>query len=218
MSLIGFSADNCGPSGATDEFPNGAEHWLNCGLSKSNPNQGWTPPKGVTLDHITTVSLEHALATNSVWEPCKQFVPLFERVGRDENLPPILLAAFAMQESTCNPSVLGDNGGAFGLMQITEDKCNGMGKEGCAEPEYNVRTAAKYFNTELANRGGRFLEALGAYNGWYPDLSYNKATERRYDACPLMQNLDYLHQMTNGWLMGRTGYDMGSIQNLRWCE
>ncbi|GAA5883314.1 hypothetical protein JCM16303_006685 [Sporobolomyces ruberrimus] len=218
-SLIGYSADNCGASGATDEFPNGSESWLNCGLSKSNPQGKWTPPQGVTLDHITTVSIEHALATNSVWEPCKPFIPLFERIAKEENLPAILLASFALQESTCNPHTQGDNGGAFGLMQITEDKCNGMDAKGCSEPEYNVRTAAKYFNTELSNRGGRFLEALGAYNGWYPGLSWEGATAAQYgDCCHCMNNIDYLYQMTNGWLLGRTGYEMGSAKNLAVCD
>ncbi|GAA6016613.1 hypothetical protein JCM11491_006018 [Sporobolomyces phaffii] len=219
VSLIGFSAPNCGASGATDEFPNGAESWLNCGLTKSNPSSGWKPPKGVKLDHITTVSLEHALATNHIWEPCKPFIPLFEKIGAETNLPPILLAAFAMQESTCNPNTMGDNGGAFGLMQITQDKCNGMGASGCSEPEYNVRTAAKYFNTELSNRGGDFLEALGAYNGWYPGLSWSAATAAASgDCCACQQNIDYLHQMTNGWLQGKTGYEMGSAKNLAVCH
>ncbi|GAA5931236.1 uncharacterized protein JCM15063_001416 [Sporobolomyces koalae] len=218
-SLLGFSAPNCGASGATDEFPNGAESWLNCGISKSNPGSKWQPPKGVTLDHITTVSLEHALATNPVWEPCKPFIPLFERIAKEENLPAILLASFALQESTCNPHVLGDNAGAFGLMQITQDKCGGRDATGCADPEYNVKTAAAYFNTELSNRGGEFLEALGAYNGWYPGLSYAAATAAASsDCCVCQQNMDYLHQMTNGWLMGRTGYDLGSYKNLAVCH
>lgn len=219
VSLIGFNSDNCGPSGADDEYPNGAEHWLNCGLSKSNPNGKWTPPKGIKIDHLTTVSLEHALATNSVWEPCKPWIPIFEKVGAEENLPPILLAAFAMQESTCNPNVVGDNEGAFGLMQITKDKCNGMGPKGCSEPWYNVKKAASYFNTELSNRNGEFLEALGAYNGWQPGLTYNVATEKAWTPqCVQQQNLDYLFQMTGGWLLGRTGYEMGSIKNLAVCK
>lgn len=218
-SLIGFSAPNCGESGASDEFPNGSESWLNCGISKGNPSGKWQPPKGVTIDHITTVSIEHALATNSVWEPCKPFIPLFERIGKETNLPAILLASFALQESTCNPHVLGDNNGAFGLMQITQDKCNGMDAKGCSDPEYNVRTAAEYFNKEMSNRGGEFLEALGAYNGWYPGLSFSGATAAAYgDCCVCQQNLDYLHQMTNGWLMGKTGYEMGSYKNLAVCH
>ena len=79
--------------------------------------------------------------------------------------------------------MLGDNNGAFGLMQITQDKCNGMDAKGCSDPEYNVRTAAEYFNKEMSNRGGEFLEALGAYNGWYPGLSFSGATAAAYGDC-----------------------------------
>jgi hypothetical protein len=39
-------------------------------------------------------------------------------------VPPILLASFAMQESTCNPSATGGNGEA-GLMQIAQPNCGG---------------------------------------------------------------------------------------------
>ncbi|BGP30049.1 hypothetical protein JCM10296v2_001801 [Rhodotorula toruloides] len=219
VSLIGFHSSNCGPSGATEENPNGSESFLNCGISKSSPDSGWTPPQGVTLDHITTVSIEHALAINPVWEPCKPFIPLFEKIGKETGLPAILLAAFALQESTCNPHVLGDNGGAFGLMQITEDKCGGRDRHACADPEYNVRTAANYFKKELENQGGQFLVALGAYNGWYPGLSWNVATAKAYTpACPQQQNIDYLYQMMAGWLMGRTGYELGSAKNLAVCH
>lgn len=101
------------PSGRPRSF-------LNCGISKSDPWSGWKPPSGVTLDHITTVSIEQALATNHVWEPCRKFTDMFETVATENDLPPILLAAFALQESTCNPDVLGDGGGAFGLFQITQ--------------------------------------------------------------------------------------------------
>ncbi|GAA5872556.1 hypothetical protein JCM3774_006850 [Rhodotorula dairenensis] len=218
--LVGFTTENCGPSGATEQEPNGSEAFLACGISKSHPSSPWQVPKGVTLDNIKTVSLEYALATNPVWEPCKPFVPLFEKYGAQTGLPPILLAAFAMQESTCNPHVLGDSGGAFGLMQITEDKCGGRDKDGCSEPDYNVRTGAEYFKKELDNAGGSFLEALARYNGWQPySMTYSSATAAAYsDCCECQNNLDYLYQMTNGWMMGKTGSEFGHFQNLAVCR
>lgn len=39
--LFGFVSNNCGPSGATDEFPNGAQWFLNCGLTSSDTSSGW---------------------------------------------------------------------------------------------------------------------------------------------------------------------------------
>jgi hypothetical protein len=94
-----------------------------------------TPPSGVTLDHLTVVSLEKALSGNSVWAPCQQYFGIFEQVEQETGVPAILLAAFALQESTCQhdvsarstrrisalrslfsavKQVAGDNGGAFG--------------------------------------------------------------------------------------------------------
>lgn len=31
-------------------------------------------------------------------------------------------------------------------------------------------------------------------------------------------SVDYLYQMTNGWLLGRTGYELGSYKNLAVCS
>jgi len=46
---------------------------------------------------------------------------MFERLSP---VPPILLAAIALQESSCNPYTVG-GAGEQGLMQITPDKCDG---------------------------------------------------------------------------------------------
>lgn len=59
-----------------------------------------------------------------------------------------------------------------------------------------------------------FLE----YNGWFAGLSYSTATAAASTGCcECQQNLDYMHQMLNGWLQGKTGYELGSIGNLDVC-
>lgn len=216
--LIGFTSSNCGSSGATPEEPNGSESFLNCGLSKSHPSSGWTPPQGITMDMLASVSLDSAIASNSVWAPCQAYASLFDQHGNANNIPPILLAAFAIQESTCNPSVMGDNGGAVGLMQITVDKCNGLDTKACAEPGFNIGAAASYFKSVIDDVEGDVLTAIAQYNGWYQGMSYNAATAAATSGCcECQQNLDYLYQMLNGWLLGKTGYSMGSLQNLNVC-
>jgi hypothetical protein len=47
-------------------------------------------------------------------------------------VPPIILASFAMQESSCNPSAVG-GAGEQGLMQITRDKCKGAPNGNCKD-------------------------------------------------------------------------------------
>ncbi len=47
--------------------------------------------------------------------------------------PPILLASFAMQESSCNHDAVG-GGGEQGLMQISKDKCGDAPNGDCKNP------------------------------------------------------------------------------------
>ncbi|GAA5896856.1 hypothetical protein JCM6882_005051 [Rhodosporidiobolus microsporus] len=243
-TLAGYHDPTCGGSGATDETsesggPNGSEEWLNCGLSKNSPDAGWTPPS-IEISQLKTLTIEEALAMDdSVYSHCKDYVSLFEKYGDKHGLPPILLAAFAMQESSCKADTLGDAGGAFGLMQITEgelhvlyslmrlvdsssrraDKCGDSPDGNCSDAEYNIKTAAAYFAKTLEEQGGNLLLALGTYNGWYDGLTYSKATEAAWgDCCECQNNLDYHQQMLNGWLLGIDGSQLGTSRNLEVCS
>ncbi|GAA6022106.1 hypothetical protein JCM10207_000764 [Rhodosporidiobolus poonsookiae] len=221
--LLDYTDDECGRSGAeanstTSSGPNGAQKWLNCGLSESSSTSGWTPPT-LALSQLKTVTLTEALAmANSAYTPCAQYQDLFEKYADQESLPPILLAAFAMQESSCDSTVLGDSGGAYGLMQITEDKCGNAPGGNCSDAEYNVKTAAQYFSKTLEEQDGNFLLAIGTYNGWHKGLSFKDATAAASgDCCECQNNLDYLEQMLNGWLLGLDGSQLGTIRNLDTC-
>lgn len=58
-----------------------------------------TPPQ-ISLSQLKTLTFEEALAMpNSVYANCEPYVKLFEKYAGKHKLPPILLAAFAMQES-----------------------------------------------------------------------------------------------------------------------
>lgn len=46
-------------------------------------------------------------------------------------------------------------------------------------------------------------------------MSFRSATAAQYSGCCRCQNnLDYLYQMLNGWLLGKTGYEMKTYNNL----
>ncbi|GAA95032.1 hypothetical protein E5Q_01687 [Mixia osmundae IAM 14324] len=199
-----------------DAGPNGSEAFLTNGISKSNPSSGWAPAK-VTMDELVYTSLESA---GSTFSDCKDYFSIFEKYGALNNIPPILLASFAMQESSCNPSVVGDSGGAFGLMQITSDKCGGAPNGNCNDPDFNVKTAAAYFATTLASNGGSVLVTIGQYNGWTPGMTYTSATAAASTGCCVCQNnLDYLQQLLNWWMQGKSAYSgkAGTFQNLAVC-
>lgn len=109
--------------------PNGSIDFLNCGIDTS----GWNPPS-VHIDDVIVMSLSDAIqSTSSPFHACKAYLQLFDKYGGKYNIPPIFLASFAMQESSCNPNAVG-GAGEQGLMQITKDKCGGAPSGNCKDP------------------------------------------------------------------------------------
>ncbi|KAL0068796.1 hypothetical protein AAF712_004125 [Marasmius tenuissimus] len=164
-------ASTCGDVGATADItnesgPNGALSWINCGVDGS----GWRP-QFVQVSDLKVVDLSHALEDpNSPFKACGPYIDKFVQYGNEFGIPPIMMASFAMQESTCNPSTTG-GGGEVGLMQITVDKCGGAPGGNCYDPNYNIRTATSYFKNVLDQSGGNVLQAMGMYNGWQPGMT-----------------------------------------------
>ncbi|PWN43178.1 lysozyme-like protein, partial [Ceraceosorus guamensis] len=201
----------CSSSGATKSDPNGSIDFLNCGISKSNPNSKWKAPK-VTLKDLKVISADQA-ANTAAFKACAKYEGSFKSAEKSSGIPAVVLMSFAMQESTCNPSVKGGNG-EIGMMQLTPDKCGG---KNCWDVTTNIATGAHYFKDEIDRRGGNFLAALGAYNGWQDNqMSYASATSQQY-GCHAQNNLDYLMQMLNYWFQGKMGYEYKHYNNLGSC-
>lgn len=110
--------------------PNGSLDWLNCGFETS---AGWQPPN-IQMKDVITQPLSHALdSPSSPFKACSKYIHLFEQYGNQFGVEPIMLASFAMQESSCNPNTIG-GGGEQGLMQITREKCGGAPGGNCLDP------------------------------------------------------------------------------------
>ncbi|KAG6819736.1 hypothetical protein H0H93_009127 [Arthromyces matolae] len=169
--LVEASYSACGNSGATQKTqktsgPNGSIDWLNCGLDGS----GWNPPH-VNVSGLVYVDLQTALDSgDSPFKQCKSFISYFYKYGNEYNVPPIMLASFAMQESSCRADLTG-GAGEQGLMQITKDKCGGAPNGNCKDPDFNIKTATAYFAGQLKANGGNVILTVGAYNGWYKGLT-----------------------------------------------
>lgn len=104
-------------------------NYLNCGVE----GRGWNPPN-ISIDKFVTVPLHIAVRKpGSPFKNCRAFIHLFEKYGKQYNIPPIIMASFAMQESYCNPKTIGQ-GGEMGLMQITKEKCVGAPGNDCLDP------------------------------------------------------------------------------------
>ncbi|KAG9103492.1 hypothetical protein FRC07_009978, partial [Ceratobasidium sp. 392] len=163
------SDSKCGPIGATINSttitgPNGSQKWLSCGL---NTTGGWDPPiftvHASERTDVIAKDLETAVKMpNSPFVRCQPYFPYFYKYGKMYDVPPILIASFANQESGCNPSL---NGGAgeIGMMQITPDKCGAAPNGNCFDVEYNIQTATAYFAGQLQANKGSLLHAMGAY-------------------------------------------------------
>ncbi|KAF8265809.1 hypothetical protein EI94DRAFT_271524 [Lactarius quietus] len=217
--VINVNPGKCSSIGATPNVtkvsgPNGSIDWINCGIYGS----GWTPAR-VEIEQLVTVSL--AGARNAAFAPCSDnIIATFEKYGTITGIPSILLASFAMQESSCNPSAVG-GAGEQGLMQITQDKCAGAPNGNCQDIDYNIKTGAEFFANLLASNNGDVFRTCGEYNGWRPGMTYSDATSAAHTSCCRCQNnLDYLHQLLNGWLQGVNAYEagLGKYFNLNICH
>ncbi|KAG8825753.1 hypothetical protein FRC19_010597 [Serendipita sp. 401] len=219
----------CGniPPGATvnttsSTGPNGQFSWLTCGIDPKNNSTGWQPPQA-SVDQIITYpgGLRAAVqAENSPYKPCTRFVNLFETAGAEFRVPPMYIAAFALQESGCNPDIDGA-GGEQGMMQISPEKCANAPDGDCKDVVYNVRTAVSFFADVLKSVNGNAFEAVGSYNGWFRGMSYAEATTWGIngDCCRCQRNLSYLSQFFNGWLQNMDAWNpwLGTIHNTDIC-
>ncbi|KAG2755257.1 glycoside hydrolase family 23 protein [Suillus brevipes Sb2] len=218
-----ISSKGCGSSGATKEItalsgPNGHIDFLTCGINEG----GWNPPL-IKIESIVTVDLSAvAYQDGSAFANCKDFVPTFEKYGSMYGIPAILLASFAMEESSCKPSTVG-GAGEQGLMQLTSDKCVGAPNGDCKDVDFNIGAGAKFFTQLLQENNGDLLSCIGHYNGWFQGMTYADATAAAHGGnCREQNNLDYLHQFLNGWCQNINAYQhnppLGKYFNLNVCN
>jgi len=220
---IDSDSGRCGDNGASHVLtstagPNGAIDWLNCRIDNDG---GWSPPY-VGVKDLIAMDLSDALKDdNSPFQACEPYMWAFEQYAGQYNVPAILVASFALQESSCNPSAVG-GAGEQGLMQLTSDHCNGAPSAGCQDVGFNVQTGAKLFSDLLDQNNGNVLVAIGSYNGWASNMTYSQATSAgNGNCCRCQNNLDYLFQFLNGWLLNVDAYTfqprLGKYFNLDKC-
>ncbi|CCA70009.1 related to glycoside hydrolase family 23 protein-Laccaria bicolor [Serendipita indica DSM 11827] len=187
--------------------PNGSADYLTCGIRDS----GWEPPM-MTLDNAVIKSLDEILSMpGNPLAPCTNLLGDFNAVAASHGVPAALLAAIALQESTCRSGVIGRNG-EVGLMQLTPDKCVNDGR--CWYDRGNIEMGAEVFKNFLNAAGGNMLLALGNYNGWVKFMTVADANNK--PTCGQRNNLDYLMNVMNGYLQGvdPASVNMGTFFNL----
>ncbi|KAI9929590.1 hypothetical protein ASPWEDRAFT_183944 [Aspergillus wentii DTO 134E9] len=194
--------------GATEKVtsntgPNGSEDWLNTGIT----SDGWDPPF-LAINDIYHINRDQFYS--GIGSPCKQYDGYFQTAGDNYGVDPTILAVLAMQESSCNA----DAGGPTpGLMQVS---CDNYPNGQCTDDiQDNVNAGANYLVGQLNASGGNAIKAFGSYNGWFTagsGLNGDKGLTKDYPCSEegksngVPQNLDYLHQVLNGWMMGLDVY------------
>jgi hypothetical protein len=124
-----------------------------------------------------------------------------------------MLAAIALQESTCRHWLVGGIG-EQGLMQLLGPNCDGAPNGNCQDPDFNIRRGAEYLRKRIDEHNGSVLAGLGAYNGWRVGVTAGEVYQMKDEGrCFAQPNLDYMHQMVNGWMQGKEGWKMG-----KWCK
>ena len=90
------------------------------------------------------------------------------QVAEAYGIDPAIIFAMIYRESTYNPSVIGDNGEAFGLMQVQpkwhSDRMARLGCTDLLDPFQNVVVGIDYLAEQKARYGGDMSKALVAYN------------------------------------------------------
>ncbi|KAJ3925798.1 MAG: glycoside hydrolase family 23 protein [Lentinula lateritia] len=211
---------SCGDIGATLDItsqsgPNGNIYWMNCGVGDS----GWNPTY-VNINQLIVKDFATALQDpNTPFSACSSYTDKFYEYGQQFGIPPIVIASFAMQESSCDPTTVG-GAGEQGLMQLTSDKCTSAPNGDCQDIDYNIKTGTQYFKSLLDDNNGDVLLSIGSYNGWFKGMTYADATAAASTGCCRCQNnLDYLHQFLNGWCQNVNAYsdNLGMYHNLDAC-
>jgi len=213
-----FSALLFGTGRQKKRWHKNASHHSSAPHSPDSPNSGWTAPP-VSLDDIVIYTPGLGDAANQASSPfnrCKQYVEMFESAGATYNVSAFLLASFALQESGCQADAVAD-AGTYGLMQLSREKCVDVD---CLDPKVNIKIGAAFLRQLMDSDPHNLFAVIGAWNGWYPGMTYNDVIAHRSSCCYCQQNLDYLHQFLNGWLQNRDAYGtprMGQFFNLDIC-
>ncbi len=178
---------------------NGTESAINAGIEEK---AGWHPPM-LAMKDLRAISIDEFCKT---FRRAAKYKAFFIAAGSKYDIQPTLLAAIAMEESHCDPGVSdsGHPANAGGIMQI-----QGQDEKGSADPATNIMQGAHELRRHLDEAKGNVLEAVGLYNGWQKGLVVKTMIAPPWGGASM--NLDYVHQVVNGWCQGMEGYGIGTF-------
>ena len=118
-----------------------------------------------------------------------QVVARITAEAQRQGVDPKLALAVATQESSLNPTKVGDNGNSLGLFQLQRAAAIDAGIDPArrGEPEENIRGGVTYLKQKLQQSGGNVDQALSRYNRGSPtyqgigDPNYERNVKQYYD-------------------------------------
>ena len=178
---------------------NGSEEAINKGIGEKS---GWNPPM-LAMAGLRTIGLGEFCQT---FKEAAKYEAFFVEAGKKYRINPTLLAAIAMEESHCDPGVSasGNPANAGGIMQI-----QGQAEKGSNDPAANIMQGARELRHHLDDAKGSVIEAVGSYHGWQRGLVVKTMIVPPWGGASM--NLDYVHQVLNGWCQGVDGYGIGTF-------
>jgi len=213
----------CGDIGATDNIsplsgPNGAISWMTCGINST----GWTPSYA-TVSDIIAADLTSALNQgNSPFQACSSVLSIIEKYSaqykgivrtRTQSQQKVILTRDYGQcllslshHLLCKSPAANQTNKVRGVNRVSCRflRTNGAPNGNCKDPDFNIHQGTQFLANTLAANNGNILVTIGEYNGWYKGMTYAKATAAASTSCcHCQQNLDYIFQMLNGWVLNR---------------
>lgn len=144
----------------------------------SNPSKSSESTKKSNKEEVKTSEKKTAKVTYFDVPLSKDLQDYIFKVCKSYNVDPSIIIAMIWKESTYRVDVMGDNGNAYGLMQIQprwhKERMKKLGVTDLLDPYQNVLVGIDYF-AELYHKKDSYTWALMAYNGG-PDYA-NRLTK-----------------------------------------
>ncbi len=189
--------------------------WLHAYRKKGRLKALMTRYYGVlnVFDYVDARTYIHKIET--VYPAYK---PLFVKAAKKYDLPPLVLAAQAYQESHWNPHATSDTG-ARGMMMLTQNTAQSLGVHNRLDPASSIRGGAKYLarmEQHLSDSiipSQRIWFALAAYDVGLAHLRDARKLAKRLgknpdrwsdmrQVLPLLSKHRYYHTLKHGYARG----------------
>lgn len=132
------------------------------------------------------------------------YIPLIEKISREEGVDPWLVQCIVKVESDFNPDAV-SVAGAMGLMQIMQDIARHYGVTDPLQPEANLRAGIKHFRALMDYFANDAMLAVAAYHAGLGRVKKNMSVP------PIKSTVDYVSSVMR-YYRGKNGTDAVEVK------